>query len=113
MFDMKADVKRWNKRWKREEETPLVVYDRGADSHPSNRWGQCRLANVGGYLATIGHHDDYRLVRVVTDPAALDAIKRAQREVERAHRNWNAMLGEAFIGGMPVTRELAEAAEVR
>ena len=103
-FDINAGVREANRRAKREERTPLVVYRRGKS------YGLARLANIGEYLGLHGWPPDYSAARTVTDPADLHAIEEAERAIQAARRAADRVYARAFKRGETIDPGAADAA---
>lgn len=104
MFDIEAEVRRANRRTKREEATPLVVYTRGG-SH-----GLARLASIRDYMTMHSWPPDYSGARVITNADDLSAIKDAEAAIRATRQAADKVYARAFRRGDPVTPEAAEAA---
>lgn len=93
-----------NARTRREEKSPLVLYDRGG-SH-----GWAHLANITDYLLTVGGWPpDYSRTRIVR-LEDVPKIREAERLIREARRAADKLYAEAYASGSPVTAEAADAA---
>ena len=103
-LDLDAEIRRMNRRTKREDATPLVVYTRGGS------YGLARLANIRDYMAMRSWPPDYAAARVVTNPDDLRAIKDAEKAIRAARKAADRVYAQAFGRGDAVDAVEADAA---
>lgn len=104
MLNIDAEVRRANRRTKREDATPLVIYSR------LEAYGRARLANIGDYLAMHSWPPDYSTARTITNPDDLQAVGDALALIRKAHQNAQRVYAEAFARGERIDADEAEAA---
>jgi hypothetical protein len=104
VFNIEAEIKRANRRTKREEATPLVVYTRGGS------YGLARLASIRDYMAMHSWPPEYSGARIITDPHDIFRIAKAQETVRIAREAADQIYAQAFARGDEVDAEAAESA---
>src|SRR3990167_7681119 len=82
-----------NRRTKREDATPLVIYSR------SKSYGLARLASIGDYLAMHSWPPDYSTARVITNPDDLRRITEAGKAIQKARRAADVIYAAAYKRG--------------
>jgi hypothetical protein len=103
-LDIDAMVRRANRRTKREEATPLVIYSR------DKAYGLARLASIFDYLTMHSWPPDYSTARVITNPDDLRAIQDAEKAIRAACKAADKVYAQAYRRGDLIDPAAAEAA---
>jgi len=93
-----------NRRTKREEATPLVIYSR------DKSYGLARLASIRDYLTMHSWPPDYSTARVILNADDLRAIDDAKTAIRKARKAADKVYARAFARGEPVDAAAAEGA---